>query len=68
MFVRTVRAAVAAAALFTVAVSMPSAQTKPATITTPKQHFGFNPRPTVAQGSRVRDLEALCHRHRRVRA
>ena len=42
MFVRPVRAAAAAAALFTVAVSMPSAQSRPATITTPKQHFGFN--------------------------
>ena len=42
MFVRPVRAVAAAVALFTVAVSMPSAQTKPATITTPKQHFGFN--------------------------
>src|SRR3954464_2781287 len=42
MFVRPLRAAALTLALTVAAVSLPAAQTKPVTITTPKQHFGFN--------------------------
>src|SRR4051812_31692562 len=41
MFVRPLRAAALTLALTAAAVSLPAAQTKPVTITTPKQHFGF---------------------------
>src|SRR4051812_1269221 len=42
MFVRPLRAAALTLALTAAAVSLPAAQSKPVTITTPKQHFGFN--------------------------
>src|SRR3954464_653811 len=42
MFVRPLRAAALTLALTAAAVSLPTAQSKPVTITTPKQHFGFN--------------------------
>jgi hypothetical protein len=42
MLVRRFRALTLVAALFTIAVAVPAAQTKPPAVTTPKQHFGFN--------------------------
>jgi hypothetical protein len=42
MPVRTIRALTLVAALFTLAASVPAAQTKAPVVTTPKQQFGFN--------------------------